>query len=128
MRTHELKAWLLGPREQPASPGDVAAFLGEDVDGTPTSTRQSLGFVLAALRDTYQDDLRVWHWLVRPRREVRGARPVDLLRDGRIDELEALVVNHWNLHASGDAWPGVTRAPSRSSVATLRRRLIARRP
>jgi len=129
MRAQELKAWLLGPNEPSISPAEIAAPGGGDPGPSRGATRRSLRFVLAALRDTYADDLDVWLWFLRPRRDLRGARPVDLLLAGRIAELESLAVHDWNVHAGDDPRAAaVAAAPSPSPAGTFRRRPLARRP
>jgi hypothetical protein len=107
MRTQELKAWLLGSHE-PISATEIEAFLGVEPRAIPRASMRSLRFVLAALRDTYVDELEVWLWFVRPLRDLRGARPADLLLAGRIGELEVLAVRQWNLHSTGAERTGIT--------------------
>jgi hypothetical protein len=101
MRTHELKAWLLGSHE-PVSAAEIGAFLGVEPRVIPHASIRSLGFVLAALRDTYVDELEVWLWFVQPRSDLGGARPADLVLAGRSAELELAAVRQWNLHSTGD--------------------------
>jgi hypothetical protein len=107
MRTYELKAWLLGSPE-PISTTEIGAFLGVEPSAIPHASMRSLRFVLAALRDTYVDELEVWLWFVRPRRDLGGACPTDLLLAGRIAELEALAARQWNLHVTGGERAGIT--------------------
>ena len=104
MRTHELKTWLLGAHEAaPLSIPGVGTVLGVGPDAVPPAMRQSLRFVLAALRDIYVDELEVWLWLSRPRRDVGGVSPADLLLAGRVAELEALAVHEWNAHVTASS-------------------------
>jgi hypothetical protein len=106
MRTYELKAWLRGSHE-PISTTEIGAFLGVEPYAIPHTSMHSLRFVIAALRDTYVDDLDVWLWFVRPRGDLGGARPADLLLAGRMAELEAAAVRQWNLFPTGDERAGI---------------------
>jgi len=112
MRTYELKAWLRGSHE-PISTTEIGAFLGVEPYAIPHASMHSLRFVIAALRDTFVDDLDVWLWFVRPRRDLSGACPVDLLLAGRMAELEASAVRQWNRFPPGDEPTGVSlRTPT----------------
>jgi hypothetical protein len=107
MRAHELKVWLRGSLE-PISAPEIQELLGVEPGAIPRASLRSLEFVLAALRDTYADELEVWLWFVRPRRELRGQCPTDLLLAGHVTELEALVVHDWNRHLIGGDRRGIT--------------------
>jgi antitoxin Xre/MbcA/ParS-like protein len=53
-------------------------------------------FVLAVLRDIYDQEEDVLRWLNTPLIELGGQTAVDLLSAGRIDEVESALVEHWN--------------------------------
>lgn len=53
-------------------------------------------FVLAVLRDIYDQEEDVLRWLNTPLIELGGRTAVDLLSAGRIDEVESALVEHWN--------------------------------
>lgn len=53
-------------------------------------------FVLAVLRDIYEDDAEVKRWLNTPHSELGGRSAVDLLSTGRAGEVESMLVDHWN--------------------------------
>ena len=53
-------------------------------------------FVLAVLRDIYDQEFEVKRWLNTPLPEFAGQSPVDLLSAGRGDEVEAILVDWWN--------------------------------
>ena len=53
-------------------------------------------FVLAVLRDIYEQEADVMRWLNTPHNELRGRTAIDLLSAGRIAEVESLLVDHWN--------------------------------
>jgi len=66
---------------------------------------ESTGFAMALLRDLYTDDADVRAWLGRGRSEFQGLTAAQLLRAGRADEVEALLVRQWNAPPARDA-PG----------------------
>ena len=53
-------------------------------------------FVLAVLRDIYEDEEDVLHWLNAPNVDLGGRSAVDLLSAGRISEVETALVDQWN--------------------------------
>ena len=53
-------------------------------------------FVLAVLRDIYQQEFEVTQWLNTPLPAFGGQSAVDLLSTGRGDEVEAILVEWWN--------------------------------
>jgi uncharacterized protein (DUF2384 family) len=53
-------------------------------------------FVLAVLRDIYDREDDVRRWLNTPLPELGGQSAVDLLSAGRCDDVEAILVDHWN--------------------------------
>jgi hypothetical protein len=53
-------------------------------------------FVLAVLRDIYEQEEDVLRWLNTPLIELGGRTAVDLLSAGRVDEVESALVEHWN--------------------------------
>lgn len=53
-------------------------------------------FVLAVLRDIYDQEADVKRWLNTPHEELGGQSAVDLLSAGRGDEVEAILVEWWN--------------------------------
>jgi len=57
---------------------------------------ESTGFALALLRDLYTDDADIREWLGKGRSEFHGLTAAELLRAGRADEVEALLVRQWN--------------------------------
>ena len=67
-------------------------------DASAVSPRR-LALTLAVLRDVFPDDVAARRWLRSADEERGGVRPLDLLLDGRVEELEALVVRQWNLGA-----------------------------
>jgi hypothetical protein len=72
-------------------------------------------FAVAVLEDLFIDDADVRAWLNRGRIEFRGQSAAALLRAGRADEVDALLVRQWNA-----ANQLVTRRPShvrRSRIA-----------
>jgi hypothetical protein len=58
--------------------------------------RDTSSFALAVLEDLFADDADVRAWLNRSRIEFRGLSAAALLREGRTDEVEALLVRQWN--------------------------------
>jgi hypothetical protein len=64
---------------------DLDVWLGEPDD-----------FILAVLRDIYADEADVKRWLNTPHNELGGRTAVDLLSTGRINEVESILVEHWN--------------------------------
>jgi antitoxin Xre/MbcA/ParS-like protein len=53
-------------------------------------------FVLAVLRDIYDDETEVVRWLNTPHLELGGQSAVDLLSSGRIADVESVLIDHWN--------------------------------
>lgn len=53
-------------------------------------------FVLAVLRDLYQNDADIRIWLNTPRRTFGGNCAADLLSTGRASEVESLLIEQWN--------------------------------
>jgi len=53
-------------------------------------------FVLAVLRDIYEQEEDVMRWLNTPHVELGGRSAVDLLSAGRISEVETALVYQWN--------------------------------
>lgn len=53
-------------------------------------------FVLAVLRDIYEQEVDVKRWLNTPHNELGGRSAVDLLSAGRIAEVESVLVQQWN--------------------------------
>ena len=53
-------------------------------------------FVLAVLRDIYEQEEDVMRWLNTPHVELGGHAAVDLLSAGRIWEVETALVDQWN--------------------------------
>ena len=53
-------------------------------------------FVLAVLRDIYDQEVDIKRWLNTPHTELGGRSAVDLLSAGRITEVESVLVQHWN--------------------------------
>jgi len=53
-------------------------------------------FVLAVLRDIYEQEEDVLLWLNTPHIELGGVSAVDLLSAGRISEVETILVDQWN--------------------------------
>jgi hypothetical protein len=53
-------------------------------------------FVLAVLRDMYDNETDVERWLHTPHLELGGRSAVDLLSAGRIADVEAALVQQWN--------------------------------
>lgn len=53
-------------------------------------------FVLAVLRDIYDNDFEITRWLSTPRPELGGFPPADLLSLGRAAEVESVLIQHWN--------------------------------
>lgn len=90
----ELERWLCDDHSRPTA-SDVATLLGQDDELRP-SQEQSLRFVLAVLRDIYQDDATVWRWLSEPQGDLGDAPPAELIRADRAAPLESLVVAKWN--------------------------------
>ena len=89
----ELERWLCGDQSPPTA-AEVATLLG---NGEPRpSQEQSIRFVLAVLRDIYEDDATVWRWLSEPHCDLGDAPPADLIRADRAAPLEMLVVAKWN--------------------------------
>ncbi len=95
MRQHDLEVWLRGSDDQGSTAADIA-ILGADTGSVTEPIARSIGFVLAALRDIYADDVAVWRWLWRPRSELGYARAADLLLAGDGARIEALVTYQWN--------------------------------
>ena len=99
MLKQELESWLCGPgvELEGPSPKEMALLLGEDRLPPSNSHRRSIRFVLAVLRDIYQDETAVWQWLCRPRSDLNGARAADLLVGTDAERVEALAVREWNV-------------------------------
>ena len=53
-------------------------------------------FVLAVLRDIYTDESDVKRWLNTPHNELGGRSAVDLLSAGLVENVESVLVEHWN--------------------------------
>ena len=53
-------------------------------------------FVLAVLRDIYDQEGDIKRWLNTPHNELGGRSAVDLLSAGRIAEVESVLVQQWN--------------------------------
>ena len=53
-------------------------------------------FVLAVLRDIFASESDVRRWLNTPHNELGGRSAVDLISAGRIEEVESVLVEHWN--------------------------------
>lgn len=53
-------------------------------------------FVLAVLRDIYDEEEDVLLWLNAPHVELGGRSAVDLLSAGRISDVESILVDQWN--------------------------------
>lgn len=53
-------------------------------------------FVLAVLRDIYANESDVKQWLNTPHRELGGRSAVDLLSAGLVEDVESVLVEHWN--------------------------------
>ena len=53
-------------------------------------------FVLAVLRDMYEDEADVMLWLNSPHGELGGQCAVDLISAGRVAEVESILIEHWN--------------------------------
>ena len=53
-------------------------------------------FVLAVLRDIYEQEEDVMRWLNTPHIELGGRSAVDLLSAGRITDVESVLVYQWN--------------------------------
>lgn len=64
---------------------DLDVWLGEPED-----------FVLAVLRDIYENDAEVRLWLHTPRPQLGGQSPTELLSRGRTAEVESILVEEWN--------------------------------
>ena len=97
MLKQELESWLCEGDGGGPSPKELAFLLGEDRLPPSSSHRKSIRFVLAVLRDIYQDESAVWHWLCRPRSDLDGARAADLLAGSDAERVEALAVREWNV-------------------------------
>lgn len=95
MTEAQLRAWLDQPRGRYPSNDDQRALLAVDAEAIPDLTRRALGFVFALLRDIYSDDADARAWLARP--TVRASEsPLDMLRGGRVADVETLLVRQWN--------------------------------
>ena len=95
MSEEQLRAWLEAPRGQRAFDRDVEQLLAGDVDTIPDVTRRALCFTIALLRDIYSDDREIREWLLQP--ELIGSEtPMEMLRAGRIREVETSLVRRWN--------------------------------
>jgi hypothetical protein len=108
----ELEQWLcagtpLVPRRE-----DLESAFGVGLDRTadapfPTYARR-LRLTLAVLRDTFADDVALRGWIHRFHPELGRERPLDLLRSGRIDQLEALAVREWNRLAAASTFTTIS--------------------
>lgn len=99
----ELERWLCGPDAPLHTPLAVAAALGlpglavADTTLLRTAPRvRALRFILAVLHDAFADDDDMERWLAEPNADCDGAAPREMLRAGRTDIVEALVVKTWN--------------------------------
>jgi hypothetical protein len=96
MRREELESWLCDGVEREPTPTEMAILLGTESDFAAPTTRRTIRFVLAVLRDIYAEEAAVWRWLYRPRSDLADLRAIDLLRGNRTAQLESLVVSEWN--------------------------------
>lgn len=55
-------------------------------------------FVLAVLRDIYDDEADVKRWLNTPHTQLGGVSAVDLMSSGRVNEVESALIAYWNGH------------------------------
>ena len=53
-------------------------------------------FVLAVLRDIYDQEADIKRWLNTPHNELGGRSAIDLLSAGLTAEVESVLVEHWN--------------------------------
>lgn len=53
-------------------------------------------FVLAVLRDIFEQEVDVKRWLNTPHNELGGRSAVDLLSAGQIAKVESVLVQQWN--------------------------------
>lgn len=95
MSEAQLRAWLRRPRDRDSSAGDERALLAADAETIPDLTRRALGFVFALLRDIYPDDADARAWLTRATLHDSES-PIDMLRGGRVADVETLLVRQWN--------------------------------
>jgi hypothetical protein len=100
MLKRELESWLCEGEGEEPSAKELAFLLGENRLPTSSSHRRSIRFVLAVLRDIYQDESAVWHWLCRPRSDLDGERAADLLAGSDAERVEALAVREWNFSSA----------------------------
>jgi hypothetical protein len=96
IRTEELKAWLMGRRERTTPTAGVASRLGLEPARMSSAGHDALRFALATLRDLHADEVDVWLWFLRPRPELAGVRPIDLLSAEQTSEFENAVAGEWN--------------------------------
>lgn len=53
-------------------------------------------FILAVLRDIYDDEDDIRRWLNTPLSELAGQAAVDVLSAGRAADVEAILIERWN--------------------------------
>lgn len=92
----ELRAWLTRAGEQSVSDSELLHLLNAHADAIPSASRNAMAFAVAMLRDVYANDADARYWLSRYRREFGGLTAADLLRCGRAQEVESLLVRLWN--------------------------------
>ena len=96
MLQHELETWLGSAQRAGPSEMEVALLFDADHGALSGAELRAARFLLAALRDLYADELAVWRWLFHPHPALEGARPADVVREGRAMSVAALATAEWN--------------------------------
>jgi hypothetical protein len=96
MLQHDLAVWLDSARADGPTATEVALLFDADLHALSEGELHAARFVLAALRDMYADEVAVWRWLFHSHPVLEGARPAELVRDGRMSAVAALVTAEWN--------------------------------
>jgi hypothetical protein len=91
----QLRAWLRAPGGEGTSEPELKAVLGDAAESIPDIARHRLDFAIEMLRDIFTDDAEIRAWLREPIPDL-GAAPIELLRAGRVRDVEAALVRQWN--------------------------------
>jgi hypothetical protein len=98
LNEEQLRAWLHTPGGRALSERQLTELLGGQAESIPDLARYRLVFAIEILRDLYTDDAEIRAWFHRSARDL-GAAPIELLRDGRVRDIESALVRQWNLRS-----------------------------
>ena len=98
LKEEQLRAWLQTPGGQGADERELREIFGDAAVSIPDVARHRLRFAVEMLRDMFADDAEIRVWLHDPAPDM-GAAPIELLRAGRVRDVEAALVRQWNLRS-----------------------------